>query len=216
MPVVDIVFPAHGNLVPSDHGYMLFSALNGKVPVLHDNPAISVHPLCGQLARNRFLRLTQESVLTIRCSHEYYGRFLELAGQELMVGPSPMFLGVPRVLPLRPRADLYSRLVVIKPHMESTSFLAAARRQLMALGINAQPSLIPLPRGKRSFEGRRGSRSPYVRRTVAIRGRVIVGFALEVNGLSPEDSILLQSQGLGGRHRMGCGVFVPITRREQP
>ncbi|MCA6558614.1 MAG: type I-MYXAN CRISPR-associated protein Cas6/Cmx6, partial [Pseudanabaena sp. M114S2SP2A07QC] len=31
-----------------------------------------------------------------------------------------------------------------------------------------------------------------------------------VSGLSEEDSIKLQIFGLGGKRRMGCGVFVPM------
>jgi CRISPR-associated protein Cas6 len=36
----------------------------------------------------------------------------------------------------------------------------------------------------------------------------VVGYALRVNGLTEEGSIRLQEEGLGGRRRMGCGIFV--------
>jgi len=36
-----------------------------------------------------------------------------------------------------------------------------------------------------------------------------VGYAVRVSGLSDEDSLKLQERGLGGKRRMGCGVFVP-------
>lgn len=39
-----------------------------------------------------------------------------------------------------------------------------------------------------------------------------------VKDLKPEDSIKLQAQGIGGKRRMGCGVFypnVPSLRRQQ-
>lgn len=209
MPIVDIVFPVRGGTVPADHGYQLFSALNRVIPYLHGNPSVSIHPLRGQLAGNRSLRLTRESVLTVRASHELYASLLKLAGRDLTVGSNPIRLGVPRVLPLTPYPSLCSKLVTIKPYMEPESFLGAAGRQLEALGITAKPTLIPRPLSSRPFEGQTGSRSPFVRRTIAVRGRAIVGFALQIHGLSPEDSLLLQSKGLGGRHRMGCGIFVP-------
>jgi CRISPR-associated protein Cas6 len=44
-----------------------------------------------------------------------------------------------------------------------------------------------------------------------IQGRRIVGYALRVVGLTDEDSVRLQEEGLGGRRRMGCGVLVPFT-----
>ncbi|MFM8300877.1 MAG: type I-MYXAN CRISPR-associated protein Cas6/Cmx6 [Microcystis aeruginosa] len=40
----------------------------------------------------------------------------------------------------------------------------------------------------------------------------MVGFALAIFDLSEEDSIKLQIHGLGGKRRMGCGVFVPLGR----
>ena len=38
----------------------------------------------------------------------------------------------------------------------------------------------------------------------------MIGYALRVFGLTAEESIRLQEEGLGGRRRMGCGVFLPI------
>ena len=43
----------------------------------------------------------------------------------------------------------------------------------------------------------------------------IVGFALAIHDLTDEGSILLQESGLGGRRRMGCGFFQPITLRKE-
>jgi CRISPR-associated protein Cas6 len=41
-----------------------------------------------------------------------------------------------------------------------------------------------------------------------------VGFALTVQGLSPDSSLRLQTLGLGGRRHMGCGLFLPTAARE--
>ena len=45
---------------------------------------------------------------------------------------------------------------------------------------------------------------------IQIKDKSIVGYALRVVGLTAEESIRLQETGLGGRRRMGCGVFLPI------
>jgi hypothetical protein len=37
----------------------------------------------------------------------------------------------------------------------------------------------------------------------------VVGFGLQVEGLKPTASQVLQEQGLGGRRHMGCGLFLP-------
>ncbi|MFN5763400.1 MAG: type I-MYXAN CRISPR-associated protein Cas6/Cmx6, partial [Pseudanabaena sp.] len=38
----------------------------------------------------------------------------------------------------------------------------------------------------------------------------IVGYGVVVEGLSDEDSIKLQSIGMGGRKHFGCGWFYPV------
>ena len=48
-----------------------------------------------------------------------------------------------------------------------------------------------------------------MRRTLRVQDRVVVGYAVEVHGLSAPDSIRLQSLGIGGRRRFGCGIFIP-------
>ena len=47
------------------------------------------------------------------------------------------------------------------------------------------------------------------RRRVTVAGRRIVGYSVRVSGLSAEESLALQEKGLGGKRRMGCGVFRP-------
>ena len=42
-----------------------------------------------------------------------------------------------------------------------------------------------------------------------------MGYAVHIGGLNAAESLRLQEQGLGGRRKMGCGVFVPVRRSEQ-
>ncbi|MFH1918301.1 MAG: type I-MYXAN CRISPR-associated protein Cas6/Cmx6 [Planctomycetota bacterium] len=119
-------------------------------------------------------------------------------------------IGVPQTRVLVPAARLYSRLVVIKGFLDPEPFLEAARRQLAALEIRGEPSLIPQPEiAAANLDKPAGTHSSYLRRTVRIRDKEIVGFALRVQDLTAEESIRLQEEGLGGRRRFGCGVFVP-------
>ena len=39
--------------------------------------------------------------------------------------------------------------------------------------------------------------------------REIVGFALSLHGLAPEESLRMQAEGMGGDRRLGWGIFVP-------
>ena len=48
------------------------------------------------------------------------------------------------------------------------------------------------------------------RRTIRIHGKEVVGYELIIEGLTADESIAIQTAGLGGRRHMGCGVFVPL------
>ena len=83
-------------------------------------------------------------------------------------------------------------------YTEADLFLSAAQRQLAQLGISGHLS-IPLNReGKPS------------RKTIKIKQYTVVGFTTEVSNISLEDSLKLQVYGLGGKRRMGCGIFMPV------
>ena len=69
-------------------------------------------------------------------------------------------------------------------------------RQLSALGIAAS-----------AIRGRR--------RIVRIKDKSVVGYAVRIAGLNDAESLRLQEHGLGGRRKMGCGVFVPVRGSEK-
>jgi CRISPR-associated protein Cas6 len=52
------------------------------------------------------------------------------------------------------------------------------------------------------------------RRTIRIHGKEVVGYELIIEGLTADESIAIQTAGLGGRRHMGCGVFVPHLQVE--
>ncbi len=226
---VDLVFMVHGTTIPADHGYPLFSAISMVLPTAHASPdgqdGFAILPINGRLAGDRRLSLTPESRLVLRVRQDHVAGFLVLAGKTLPLPGSPVAVGVPHVSPLEPSRSLVSRMVTIKvrdvresapEHAEE--FLAAARRKIGEMGIrDADVQLCGRSRDN-SFEGKQGAdlaRSPWIRRTVVVRGKRIVGYALKVSGLSPADSLKLQVEGLGGRRHFGCGVFVPARGPEQ-
>ncbi len=213
MPMVDVQFRLVGKLIPVDHGYCLFSAVSELFPKLHDYDSAGLHPISGRLAGNRCLAITQNSFLTIRLSSEQIGLALPLAGKTLHIGEHEVRVGVPQTRALVPSARLYSRLVVIKGFMEPGPFLEAAGRQLKDLEIKGRPSLVVQPRIAEANAGKpTGTRSPYLRRTIRIHDKEVVGFALRVEELTAEESIRLQGKGIGGRRRFGCGIFLPERR----
>jgi CRISPR-associated protein Cas6 len=210
--VVDMAFVVNGGAIPADHGYLLMAAISRHLPELHGDESIGIHPIGGQLVGGRQLSLTRESRVTLRFPASKVGQAVRLAGRRLDLGGASVTLGVPSIHSLTPVASLTSRLVVISGFTDAEPFLEAARRQLEERGIGGVATLVRRV-GSKPLEGRTGSATEVMRRTLRIREREIVGFAVRVDDLGPEGSLRLQAVGIGGRRRFGCGIFVPAPEK---
>lgn len=224
MTHIDLAFPLTATQpIASDHGYALYGALSRLVPEVHQENGIGVHPIRGKQIGDRRMMLMPWSALTLRVPDGQIAPLLRLAGKAIHINDVKVRIGVPNVKALEPATTLRSRLVVIKvahvtpPHvLDETQFLAAARKQLDALGLSSACELaIP----------RRSDGQPH-RRTLREKDRQIVGYELIVTGLTAAESLTLQSHpglrapdtttwqippaGLAGRRHMGCGIFVPL------
>jgi CRISPR-associated protein Cas6 len=197
-PYVDLNFNIMGETLPADHGYGLYSAIARLCPQVHEQEGLSILTIAGIPDRKGKIFLTERSHLRIRLPYYCMPMVYHLAGKQLSIGSHSIRLAIPQIFMLRPGSRLRARIVTIKNHQEPESFLEAARGQLAALGVVGE-AIIPL-----DLEGKPA------RKTIKIKTYSVVGFGLEVSGLSEEDSIKLQISGLGGKHRMGCGVFVPM------
>jgi CRISPR-associated protein Cas6 len=199
---VDLLFPVHGDSVPTDHAYALYAALSGAVPAFHD-PASPLRfaPLTGGRGGPGRLLLNRHSALRVRLPSDALPTVLPLAGTKLDVAGSAIRLGPPSVHTLVPAASLESWLVTFKNSREPDRFLDAARAKLAELGVTGTPTPRAIPAGPRAGEPRR--------RVVRVQGKAIVGYALLVTGLSAPDALRLQEHGLGGRTKLGCGFFLP-------
>jgi len=198
-PYISVRFPVEGRRLPADHGYALYSAITRHLPDTHGARWLAVELISGVPWREGIIALpTRGGALYLRAPADRYAALLPLAGKRLDIDGHPLRLGIPSARPLTPAASLYARVVTIKHHMEPEPFLAAARRKLTALGTTAT---LDLPHDD---EGR------FRRRILKIKDRTIIGFSLAAHDLSDDDSIKLQTLGLGGRRAMGCGIFNPI------
>lgn len=207
---VDIKFKLYGKQVPADHGYYLFSSISKLLPHIHSNTEVGIHPINGILAGNRMLNITPDSFLTIRLPIDLTGYAIELSGKSIRMGDHEVRVGVPQTFALLPNSTLYSRLVVIKGFMEPEPFLEAVSRQLTQLNIRGTASLIENDHFEANSNSTSGTHSPFLRRTIRIMDKEVVGFALLIDNLTDEESIILKEQGLGGRRRFGCGIFIPV------
>ena len=198
-PYIAVHFPVQGRQLPADHGYALYAAITRQLPSLHGQPWLGLELLSGVPWRAGLIVLpTRGASLRLRIPADRYGHVLPLTGKRLDISGHPIRLGIPTARPLQPAPSLYARCVTIKKFTESSPFLDAARCQLDALGITATLEL-PLDE-----QGR------FRRRIITIQGKHVVGFSLVAHNLNDEDSLRLQSTGIGGRRAMGCGHFHPI------
>ena len=213
---VDVAFGISGGSsrhIPADHGYLLYGAVTSVVPALHgssgDGPAYAIHPIRGQKQHGRELELLPESHLTIRISHEHVRLLLPLAGKTVRLGATSLRIGVPAVHSLVPAPILQTHLAIIKGFVEPVGFLESVKRQLAAAAIDATAQLLAHSTEGR-FERRTSGSDGPVRRTLRVRDKEIVGFAVRVSGLGPDASLALQASGIGGRQHFGCGVLNPL------
>ena len=196
MPYVDLAFRLNGSAIPVDHGYALYATLSRIVPEIHPATDIGVHPIRGIYNGNGKLQLSDSSRLVLRLPDTAIRPYLNLSGKRLQVDECLLSVGVPEVRMVMPVAHLRARLVTIKGFLQEAEFLAAAGRQLQSLCITCEPRL-----GQR--------------RTFRLKEKQVVGFEMTVDGLTAEDSVRLQEHGLGGRRKMGCGMFVPSEGRSE-
>ncbi len=201
MPVIDLSFVLVGTTFPLDHGYCLFSAICRVVDALHGDRRIGVHPIRGRQTAPGVLTLDNRSRLKLRLPSEEIAPYIALAGQALELEDHRLQVGIPRVETLTPAANLASRLVTFRHALAPPDLEEDVRRELARLEISGTPHFVPSARP--AFAGQP------LRRVLKVREMRVVGYALRVTGLTADESIRLQEEGLGGRRRMGCGVFAP-------
>lgn len=202
---VELHFPIAGTELPSDHGYLLYSAISSLRPGVHQDESIGIHTVKGSRVRPGVIRIADDQSLRVRLPLEKVSYLYKLAGTKLNVGGFDLRCGIPNLHFLRPSRKLYSRLVIIKTAKQIKSpedFLAAIDRKLLALNTKVKAQL------ERQHNG---SDASYARRIVTVKKTTIAGYGIVLDELSDEDSQLIQVAGLGGRRRMGCGIFDPIA-----
>jgi CRISPR-associated protein Cas6 len=203
---IDIAFRVSATgTIPVDHGYLLYAALSRRLPYLHESLELGIHSIRGRQVGNRQSKLQDFSRVTLRADVDSLRHLIPLSGSQISLAGTTLLLGVPELKQLEPVGELRSRLVVIKlshsPKVPEDAFRLSLLRQLEALEVTAPEVVI----GQRC--------------TMQIKGREIVGYEVCLNALSPEDSVKIQEHGLGGRHRMGAGLFTayePARRQTRP
>jgi CRISPR-associated endonuclease/helicase Cas3 len=213
LPVVEVSFPVLGLSLPANNGYPLLGAIAGVMNGEHLRPGESLESVGGRGIEKGIIRVTPETRLRIR-TFRPADICVVLGGKVLDVSGHLIQLGIPEVWDLVPAPLLVSRIVTYalkhklgsKETPSADLVLESARGEMARLGIDGLVTARTIPDGPRKDQP--------IRRVVRICNRNLVGYSLQVSGLSPQGSIMLQSVGLGGKRHHGCGIFVdPEARR---
>ncbi len=208
--IVELSFPVIGDSLPSQHAYPLYSAISRLIPEAHKAAWLGIHTLKGRPTKPGIIQLSRFSVLKLRLPAEQVPTMIKLAGATLDIDGHKIECGIPQIFALKPASNLRSRLVIIKAKdfngksADAKTFLLSLNRSLANLGITAIPEL-----ETKAFPD---EREPFARRVLDIKSTKIAGYGVIFRNLTPDDSIAIQGLGLGGRRRMGCGLFVPIGK----
>jgi CRISPR-associated protein Cas6 len=217
-PTIDLSFRISGESIPLDHGYLLYSTLSKMEPELHEADWLGIHPISGIPAGSGILGLTQWSRLRFRLPADNISKIIRLAGKRLELRHARrghvLHIGVPEVCPLTTAPNLFSRYVAIKlSETEKTDlpptrqmFLTAIQQRLERMNIRCAVWI---------DDGRDSKDRELSRRVIRIKQKAIVCYSVYVDNLSEDDSLRLQEVGIGGRRRMGCGLFFPVKQRHK-
>ena len=197
-PYVNARFDVFGKVIDIDHVYALYSAFCHQEPLLHQIQGIGMTAITGSPTPQGLLKLTPDSHFIFRVLAEQVPLIYPLSEQPVKLGKYEIEFGIPKIELLQRASRLRSRMVVIRGYQEPEAFLQAAKRQLNQLEIEGELRILQRSDGK------------FNRKTIKVRQQTLIGFGVEINGLSSEDSLILQQKGIGGKPKMGCGIFLPL------
>jgi CRISPR-associated protein Cas6 len=194
-PMVDLSFHLRGRFLPVDHGFALYGAISRVLPVLHEDEGVALKPISGKYIGNGLLDISPSSELVIRLHASKIPQYLSLAGKTLDVLGHKFSIGIPQARVLKPSPELYAHLVTTRNCQDQSRFEQEISKQMESLAVNGRLQVVK-------------------RRTFQVHGKQVVGYSVSVNGLNPQDSVILLEHGLGGRRKMGCGFFEVCPEKE--
>jgi len=198
--IVDAVFAITCRSLPVDHAYALSQAVHAALPWFAEEPEAGLHSIHGAASGSGWMRpedpeqllqLSHRAKLALRLPRERLQDAAALTGRTLEVAGWPLRVDALSARPLSRITTLFSRGVLLADTEEEPAFLAAAERELGALGVKATTILCgrvtPLATPQRTHRTR----------------------SLMLAGLTLEQSLELQRRGLGAERKLGCGLFIP-------
>ncbi|MEM7292971.1 MAG: type I-MYXAN CRISPR-associated protein Cas6/Cmx6 [Pseudomonadota bacterium] len=197
--VVDLIFRLQGTRVPVDHAQSLANALRSHLPE-EVFASLGVHPVRVAESGNGWIRpeqtdakidLSRRTRLILRVPNSHVEKVQSLSGESLDISGDSLVIGPSKIRKLSTLATLFSHGIVCDDFPEEESFTRWVAKELDALGIPVKKLLCGMTRVIVTDDGEWVTRS------------------LLIADLTPQDSLLLQQEGLGSGRQLGCGIFIP-------
>ena len=201
--IVDLVFDIDCRELPVDHARDLADAIHAHLPQVGEDARIGVHNIHLAGSQNGWERpdpklgqrliLSRRTKLTIRVPQDQREQVeTALLDAELDVAGCSMRIGKAKQKMLSSQGTVFSRYVVCEQgeDADENAFLQRIVSHLGERGIKVTKALC----GKTNeIEGPDG--------TLQTRSIMIAG-------LTPEESVRIQQEGIGPLREMGCGIFI--------
>ena len=195
---IDLRFHVTGSFLPKEHSYHLYSSLCKELEFLHAARDLFIDSISGELVNHDTLKLTKNSRLLLRIPATLEETFLSLIGKQIIVSGNKLLFLSCDVSPLYPSLRLESWRVVIRGCTEASTLIVSAKKKLLESQIDYDEVIALVDNNNIPSK-----------RILEIHGKRVIGYGLTITGLSPEHSIKLQKLGIGGKGKLGCGLFVP-------
>lgn len=203
--ILDLIFGIECKRIPVDHAHLLATALRQAVPWIDQERGVAVHAVHVAGSQNgwerpkhgtdSYLLVSRRTKLTLRVPRHRVEELLQdLPGSRLDVGGESLLVGAGKTKPLSKETTLFARYVALDiagSPQDEAAFLDAAVQALTGKRIRVRKALC----GKAN--------------TVSTPDGAILTRSLMLAGLSADESIRLQQEGLGLHPLMGCGIFIP-------
>lgn len=202
--IVDLVFDIQCRELPVDHAHDLSLAIRAHLHGIEDDDRVGIHSIHLAGSQNGWerpdprlgqnLMPSRRTKLTLRVPRERVAEVEQaLCGVSLDIGGFSLTLGRTRQKKLSTQGTVFSRHVVLEPgeEIDETAFMQRIVSILGERGIRVKKALC----GKTVELA--GPEGPIQTRSIMIAG------------LSAEESVQIQQQGLGPLRHMGCGIFIP-------
>jgi CRISPR-associated protein Cas6 len=199
--VVDVSFRIGCRTLPIDHAHALCEAILVKLPWLSNEDGAGLHVIHGAASGNGWLRpedseqavlhLSRRARLTLRVPAHRIDDATHLSGAMLNIAGHALEVQTPSVRPLNPIDTLFARHVVGAKDQHEMGFVEYAAGEFAGMGVHVRKLVCGISHVIRTPKEDIFTRS------------------VMVAGLNPEESVILQQQGLGPGRTIGCGLFIP-------